>query len=294
MSGNTEYISVNEMIVNWNKILSRIGKISGCSAEFLPNPMLIGKASMEKVRAARELSEIMYKNQVLDSMEERRILYYRIGYCSASDSRFTDFRNLVYRLKTACGYHGEFRGVLVLDITEWEKHSKENYFDVLLCYLADIREDVYTVFCMDTDPTCEDRETCRKISQYFRLNMVDLTKADTAEYFQFVLEKFRKSRVGIEQEAEHVLSRYIEKMRENKSFCGYETVRRMAEEMVCQFYFYTSENRKMTADFIYRFFKITEIDKDKGKDREQTKIGFHYIGEGKNGQSASRQVSGIY
>ena len=126
MSGNTEYISVNEMIVNWNKILSKIGKISGCSAEFLPNPMLIGKASMEKVRAARELSEIMYKNQVLDSMEERRILYYRIGYCSASDSRFTDFRNLVYRLKTACGYHGEFRGVLVLDITEWEKHSKES------------------------------------------------------------------------------------------------------------------------------------------------------------------------
>ena len=154
MSGNTEYISVNEMISNWNKILSRIGKISGCTAELLPNPMLIGKTSMEKVRAARELSEIIYKNQVLDSMEERRILYYRIGYCSASDSRFTDFRNLVYRLKTACGYHGKFRGVLVLDITEWEKHSKENYFDVLLCYLADIREDVYTVFCMNTDPTC--------------------------------------------------------------------------------------------------------------------------------------------
>lgn len=184
MSGNTEYISVNELIENWNKILSRMGKISGCSAELLPNPMLIGRASMEKVRAARELSEIMYKNQVLDSMEERRILYYRIGYCATTDSRFTEFRNLVCRLKTACGYHGEFRGVLVLDITEWEKHSKENYFDVLLCYLADIREDVYTVFCMENDPTYEGRNVCRKISQYFRLNMVDLTKTDVAEYFQ--------------------------------------------------------------------------------------------------------------
>ena len=38
MSGNTEYISVNEMIVNWNKILSRIGKISGWSASTSPKP----------------------------------------------------------------------------------------------------------------------------------------------------------------------------------------------------------------------------------------------------------------
>lgn len=294
MSDTTEYISVDEMISNWNKILSRIGKISGCTTELLPNPMLIGKTSMEKVRAARELSEIIYKNQVLDSMEERRILYYRIGYCSASDSRFTDFRHLVYRLKTACGYHGKFRGVLVLDITEWRKHSNENYFDVLLCYLADLREDVYTVFCMDTDPGCEDRDVCRKISQYFRLNMVDLKKNDTAEYFQFIREKLWANKVGIEQDAERVLLKYIEKMKENKSFCGYETVRRMAEEMICHFYLYTSGNRKMTADFVSHFFKTTGMDKDAGKGEQRNKMGFHYTGERKNGQSTSRQVSGIY
>lgn len=294
MSRNTEYISIIELIENWNKILSRIDKIRGCSAELLPNPMLIGKGSMEKVRAARTLSEIIYKNQVLDSMEEQRILYYRIGYCDATDSQFTDFRNLVYRLKTACGYHGKFRGVLVLDITEWEKHSKENYFDVLMCYLADTREDVYTLFCIDTDPTCEDKAVCCKISQYFRLNIVDLTKIEAVEYFQFVLEKFRKNRVGIEQEAEDILLKYIEKMRENKSFRGYETVRRMSEEMVCRFYLYTFGEGKITADFIYCFFKITGMDKDDEKEREQNKIGFHYTGEEKDGKNASRQISGIY
>ena len=96
---------------------------------------------------------------------------------------------------------------------------------------------------MDTDPGCEDRDVCRKISQYFRLNMVDLRKNDTAEYFQFIREKLWENKVGIEQEAERVLLKYIEKMKENKSFCGYETVRRMAEEMICHFYLYTSGNR---------------------------------------------------
>ena len=64
--------------------------------------------------------------------------------------------------------------------------------------------------------------------------------------------------------------------------------------MICHFYLYASGNRKITADFIYRFFKITGMDKDAGKETGQNKIGFHYTGEGKNGQSASRQVSGIY
>ena len=63
-----------------------------------------------------------------------------MGYCPASDIRYTEIRYLVEPLQQAAGYYGVYRGCLILEVTDWIHHETEKYFDVLLSYLADQKE----------------------------------------------------------------------------------------------------------------------------------------------------------
>ena len=57
------------------------------------------------------------------------------------------------------GYRGRYKGCLLLDLTDWIGHEDENYFKILMSYLADIKdEEIFTFFCVEEKMVSQNQE----------------------------------------------------------------------------------------------------------------------------------------
>ena len=63
-------------------------------------------------------------------------VYYKLPYITPCEN-FHELRKLILRVQESTGLRARFHGIVILDISEWVGHEKEEYFTSLLKYLFD-------------------------------------------------------------------------------------------------------------------------------------------------------------
>jgi len=282
--GREIYKTTETVIRNWELLSDRLGGNKARVKSFLTAPLLIGSQDFQTSEAVRRLGGFLYGHRLYDRMEEMPFLFHKIDYCQKSaDVRFEPMRFFAWTLENASRYHGFFKGCLVLDITAWAEHTKEEYFDVLLCYLSDIRDDIFTIFYMDAGRREKADQIIYAASKYFRVDAVDFSQTEPEAYLSYALKAFDEKNVPVKESAKKELLAAIKKWCQERDFNGYETIARMVDEISFQFYVNPNKGQAVTGSLIRDIGKYSHLiqEPDGEPDVRKIKIGFQCEGERK-------------
>lgn len=265
---------IYEISKKWICFIERMKAEGKEPLELLPKMLFVGNSALQTEQAARELSDILYQQKVMEFEGNVQMLSYKIGYSPATDQKFMEIRKLAYELQNH--YRGPFKGCLLLDITDWTEHAGEMYFEILMSYLADIQKEVFPLFCINTKDAKKAEKLISHMQKYFRVEMVDFLKTDEGLYLQYALQMFQEKEIILQEMADEKMSECIRKVKEDKSFTGYETIQRLAEAIIFEYYLNSEKGHPLTGMFLQEFMETSGFMKQFKHSCEKVKntIGF--------------------
>lgn len=148
----------------------------------MQNIVLLGGASHVADEVACRVVDNLYQAKLIPFQGNSPGIFFKMNYSPGTDRQFTSIQYLVEALMLEAGYKGQYRGCLVLDITEWLGHEKEYYFDVLLSYLSDLSDDVYTIFQISRNRDKETMEMEEQMELYFDLTHIQVKKQERGRF----------------------------------------------------------------------------------------------------------------
>lgn len=263
-----------DMEEQWKCLIDRM-KVDGKDPrELLPNPLFMGKSNLQIDYAAKRLADILYQKNVIEFEGLVQVLPYKVGYCPSSDLKFTEIRKLAYGLQNH--YRGPFKGCLLLDITDWADYANEEYFEILMSYLVDIQKEVFTFFCVNTNEMGKAERLMHRMLKYLRVEAVDFSKTDDELYLQYALQMFAKKEIILEKEVENEILECIKKIKEDKSFSGYETIQRLVEAVAFEYYLKSKSGCPLTKQLMQEFLKNSDFMKQFKKPEKKQVNGFGF------------------
>lgn len=81
----------------------------------------------------------------------RDFFYFDLRYVAPFDSKFNELRRLQGTAAEAAGRRDEFRGYICMNLSAYITHEREDYFDKVLYFLADMNEDWKYIFFVDNE-----------------------------------------------------------------------------------------------------------------------------------------------
>ena len=148
----------------------------------MQNIVFTGGASRMADELACQVVDHLYRTRAISFQGNSPGIFFKMNYSPGTDRQFTSIQYLVEALRLEAGYKGLYRGCLVLDITEWLGHEKEYYFDVLLSYLSDLSDDVYTIFLIGRNRDKETMEMEERLEAYFTLAPIYVKKHESGRF----------------------------------------------------------------------------------------------------------------
>lgn len=108
-----------------------------------------------------------------------RVFAFKLRYCEPEAS-FDELQRYVYELENAGGFHGTFKGITAIDISEWCGNEQAEYFDAFLAYLHDHSDGLYFLFTAGTEQHRHLDAMHSKLAEYFHVHRaaIDLFHED--------------------------------------------------------------------------------------------------------------------
>ena len=262
---------IKDTIQRWERFMNGVEYNKEKIRCFLPNPFFVGESEWQTEMAANKLCELLHCNNVMQFRDDTQLLYYRVSYNSEEMLCFREIKTLTQLLE----YHfrGKYKGVLVLDLTEWLEHSKEVYFGVLMNYLAEQREDIFVFFHARTKKLEKIEDMVSQMRKYFHLDIFDFTEENRDVYVEYAKSIFKEQGRFVRKSAEKELENCIERLMRTRGFGGFESVKYMTEEIVFELAVKGSKERGITEEVLKEFSGKGIFWKDVKEEKTQ-KIGF--------------------
>ncbi|MDY3765146.1 MAG: hypothetical protein SO016_00395 [Lachnospiraceae bacterium] len=152
--------NITKITNEWKALAGKDSESSGKIYSLLPTPFFFGSSLSETEEAAWQLCSVLKEGKVMRFVADGLpLIYFRMKHCDKKDVRFTELRYLAEMLEDVSGYRGRYKGCLLLDLTDWIGHEDENYFEILMSYLADIKdEEIFTFFCVEEKMVSQNQE----------------------------------------------------------------------------------------------------------------------------------------
>lgn len=196
----------------------------------IPVPVIYSSFPADAEYITRELSRYLYTEGILRKTApgHKDYLVFPASYIRQGDKGFPLIQELYSQIMRSGGYYGPYRGVLLADVSEWARHFKDSYFDILLAYLADLWMDGLIPFFYggSSDPGPELQPLEAVISPYFRNIRICYGAAELYGYAVSILEG---EGFLLAEDACSYLEAFIRGSLRSPLFHGTESVRSVCE-----------------------------------------------------------------
>lgn len=228
--------SVLDVMSEWSRLLTQFHDDTEEVYSLLASPFILSTAFSELENTAELICEKLESENLIHFTGRNKVTYFKMGYCPASDIRYTEIRYLVETLQQAAGYYGVYRGCLILELTDWIYHEKE---------------------------------------KYFRLDVIDLREMDDKVYLSYAKQLLTEKNILSEEDTEQELLDYISLLRKRASFNGFDTIRLMCDEIEVQYYLQEGCTKKPLSGGFIRAFSDNNFSKRYMSEKSQSRqIGF--------------------
>ncbi len=202
----------------------------------LPDLLWLSQPGAGKTLLLRCLSDYLSVcGSLIDFQGDVKFIEFMLDYYPP-EKNFIEVQRLINETNIAAGFRSAYSGIVSVDIDEWLGHCEEKHFITFLEFLASNSDKWIVVFNVLNDRT-EDIEKLESIlSMYFRIERSVLTLPETEDLMQFVSRRLAEYGMRLNEEAERLVYRVIEKMRQNKYFDGYKTLKILCQDIIYEVY----------------------------------------------------------
>ena len=220
------------VVKKWNVLSSHIRKAPIDVSVVMPDMFWIAKSGSGKTYMLNLLAEFLSeRGNLVDFYGSCKFFEFLLGYCSPHNS-FTEMRRFIDEVAESAGFRNEFRGVVCIDVSEWIGHCEEVHFLSFLEYLSVHSDKWFIVLLINDDKSDDSTKLESVISMYLRIERIHINMPSTEIFMEYIENFLDDYGVSITSDAHMVLYDSVEKLRENKYFDGYKTVKMICNELL--------------------------------------------------------------
>ena len=219
----------NSISKEWMIVKKRYGKDA---YKHIPVPVIYSQSSADAEYITDELSSFAYSERILEKTNPRQddYLFFLAPHRQQNEHDFSVVQELYNYIMSAGGYYGPYRGILLVDVSEWIVHSRNKYFDIFLSYLADQRmEGLIPFFCANcSDPISDMQAFEAVISSYFSSFRIYY---GVEELYGYAYAMLTGEGILLSEGANHYLESFIRESMCSPLFHGTESIRHICESI---------------------------------------------------------------
>jgi len=220
---------IKNIVEKWNVLSKNIKSTPAGLPILLPEMLWVSKSGVGKTHLLKLISEYLYNQKnLMEFYGTVKFFEFLMGYCSPN-TEFTELRRFIDAVQQSAGFRSEFKGIVCIDIDEWIGHEEEKHFLTLLEYLSSNSDTWMIVFWISPQKEADAHNIEHILSMFFRLDKATIELPETTELIKFVKQQLKEYELFFDGDAEKIITRTIEVLRENKYFDGYKTL-----AMLCQ------------------------------------------------------------
>ncbi len=223
---------LKKIIMRW-QVLSENMKTKPTDAPIvLPDMLWIAKSGVGKTNLLKLMSEYLCGcGNLMEFYGDVKFFEFLLGYCSPSE-HFFELERLIDEVGCAAGFRSEFKGIIHIDINEWIDHFEERHFTSLMEYLSYNSEKWLIVLSAYSDDGEKIHNLNAFLAMYLRIEKICLSLPKTEDLFGYIEERLAEYGLTLEEDARELLFATIEKLRANKYFDGFKTIKMLCQDIV--------------------------------------------------------------
>ena len=156
----------------------------------------------------------------------RRWLNMRLDF--TEDGCFKSFELMLKCMHTHAGYCNHFHGVVLVDMTQWLKHSDDARFNDVLAYIHDFSDDAFFMMYV----TVSDRQSAeairKAVSRWVFAVDIDIESPSPAALAAVLEDKLANAGYALAADARELLADSVEKLAAQDDFAGLREIDTLA------------------------------------------------------------------
>lgn len=244
----------------------------------LPDMLWVAKSGAGITNLLKLISEYLAsRKNLMEFYGDVKFFEFLVSYCPPNQP-FVDLHRLIDEVNNAAGFRNEFKGIVHLDINDWVNHYEEKHFVSLMEYLAANSDKWLIVLSAYSEKKDAIHNLHAFLSMYLRVEKVTLSLPRTQDLFEYIEGKLNEYGLTLESDARDLLSDTIEKLRENKYFDGFKSIKMLCQDIAYEVFSNEKINTySLTADMLSAFSVDSEYVKKMAINSERARrIGLVY------------------
>lgn len=225
----------------------------------LPDMLWVARSGVGKTNLLRLASEYLASlGNLMDFCGDTKYVEFLLSYCPPN-AHFRDMERLLDEITIAAGFRSEFRGIVHVDINEWLDHFEERHFISFMELMAARSDKWLIVLSVYSDKKEKLHNLMAFLSMYLRIEQVSLSLPKTGDLFEYIERNLGEYGLSLAPDAREILHASIEKIRRNKHFDGFKTIKILCQDIVYSVYSQKNlRSRELTAKDLEEFSADSE------------------------------------
>jgi len=241
----------------------------------IPNLLCVIRKGGGFTTLAEHFAEYLY---LLDSMEfcgTAKFVEFGPEYVHP-DNVNTELPLLNGTITAHAGYNRYYKGLVCINMDEWQHHAGEAHIRIILDYLADNRNKWLTVFFthIDKEDTIKEFETA--IAQRMNVETLKISFPETSVLTKNIeISLLENNGITLTKGAKALMSYTIEELSGTEGFLGFQSVKQLEDSVVFNFLIKNPDGKRISEAALKEILNNSDyIGKRKKQPTNQTPIGF--------------------
>ena len=265
---------MKEILMQWDRAANNISRMPTDTPIVLPDLLWSTRSGAGKTHLIKLLTEYLYSKRLMDFYGDTKYFEFLLEYCPPN-THLNELTRLIREVNAAAGFRSEYRGVLALDISLWNNHFEELYFQRILEYLSSVDDYICIIFIAENFSNEDMIKVENILSSFFRIRRVNLHYPSVSQLADYLEHKLSTYGLKLQNDAKILLEESIHELVDNRFFDGYKTINRMCQDIVfdlCSAEDFSPIN--ITVEKLSRFSKDGEFVKSMKEIIKTRKMGF--------------------
>ena len=264
-----------KLVAKWDVLSRNMAAVPSKAPIILPDIILISHSGAGRTHFLNLLSDFLEeKGNLISFYGDVKYFEFMLNYCEP-DRDFKEIQRLMLEISNAGGFRSEYRGIVFIDIDEWNGHFEEKHFISFMEYLSDNSDDWLIVLSLSGRDPEEVAVAESIISSFLRTERVRIEEPTASELVSYVENKIGIYGLVMKLDAKDVIFDSIKELCKNKYFDGYKTAKILAQDIAYHAYSSAECTHELSAADVDAFKRDGEyIQKMMLKIEKSQKIGF--------------------
>jgi hypothetical protein len=266
------YIS---LIEKWDQLNNNLEAESPNAPVFLPDIFLTSGSGRGNTMLLHLLTDfLMARPNLMKFYGDVPFFEFYLNYCEPR-SYFDEIPRFIREVSNAAGFRNEFKGLILVEISEWMDHCTEKHFINFLEYLSDNSDNWLVVLSVSDRDTEKVDRMLGVVSAFLRLEIIHVEPPTETELMAFLKEQLALYGMTLSMDAEKLLAETIGLLMQHEFYDGYKTVRSLGRDIVYSVY---SNRRKRNGNLTARDVATFRSDSEYISQTVRKQQQFRHIG----------------